>query len=32
MSDSGLNVLAGVRAFITPYVAIFTEYKYTHGT
>jgi opacity protein-like surface antigen len=28
----GLNVLAGVRAFITPYVAIFTEYKYTHGT
>ena len=23
---------AGVRAFITPYVAIFTEYKYTHGT
>jgi Outer membrane protein beta-barrel domain len=28
----GLNVLAGLRAFITPYVAVFTEYKYTHGT
>jgi opacity protein-like surface antigen len=28
----GVNVLAGLRAFITPYVAVFTEYKYTRGT
>jgi opacity protein-like surface antigen len=28
----GFNVLGGVRAFITPYVAIFTEYKFTNGT
>jgi opacity protein-like surface antigen len=28
----GINVLAGLRAFITPYVAVFTEYKYTRGT
>ena len=25
----GWNVLAGLRAFVTPHVAIFTEYKYT---
>jgi opacity protein-like surface antigen len=29
---SGWNVLAGLRAFVTPYVAIFTEYKYTGAT
>lgn len=23
------NILAGMRAFVTPYVAVFTEYKYT---
>jgi opacity protein-like surface antigen len=28
----GWNVLAGLRAFITPYVAVFTEYKYTGTT
>jgi opacity protein-like surface antigen len=28
----GWNVLAGFRAFITPKVAIFTEYKYTEAT
>jgi len=28
----GWNVLAGLRAFVTPYVAIFTEYKYTGAT
>jgi opacity protein-like surface antigen len=28
---SGLNVLAGMRAFVMPYVAVFTEYKYTQG-
>jgi opacity protein-like surface antigen len=28
----GLNVLAGIRAFVTPYVAIFTEYKLTQAT
>jgi len=28
----GVNVLAGLRAFVTPYVAVFTEYKYTNGT
>ena len=28
----GINLLGGIRAFITPYVAIFTEYKYTRGT
>lgn len=26
------NVLAGMRAFVTPYVAVFTEYKYTGAT
>ena len=29
---SGLTLLAGIRAFVTPYVAVFTEYKYTHAT
>jgi opacity protein-like surface antigen len=29
---SGLNLLTGIRAFIMPYVAVFTEYKYTQGT
>ena len=28
----GVNLLAGIRAFVTPYVAVFTEYKYTQGT
>lgn len=28
----GWNVLAGLRAFVTPYVAVFTEYKYTGAT
>ncbi len=28
----GLNLLAGLRAFVTPYVALFAEYKYTRGT
>ncbi|HJT19893.1 MAG TPA: outer membrane beta-barrel protein [Nitrospira sp.] len=28
----GVNLLAGLRAFVTPYVALFTEYKYTRGT
>lgn len=28
----GVNVIAGLRAFVTPYVALFTEYKYTQGT
>ncbi len=28
----GLNLLAGLRTFITPYVALFGEYKYTRGT
>ncbi len=28
----GGNVLAGVRAFVTPRVAVFTEYKYTDST
>jgi opacity protein-like surface antigen len=33
-SDVGkaFNVLAGIRAFVTPYVAVFSEYKYTQGT
>lgn len=29
---NGWNVLAGLRAFVTPHVAIFTEYKYTGAT
>ncbi len=28
----GANVLVGIRAFVTPKVAIFTEYKYTDST
>lgn len=28
----GLNLLTGIRAFVTPTVAVFTEYKYTLGT
>ncbi len=28
----GFNILAGVRTFVTPYVAVFTEYKYTRGS
>ncbi|MBD0316254.1 MAG: outer membrane beta-barrel protein, partial [Nitrospiraceae bacterium] len=27
----GVNLIAGIRAFVTPYVAVFTEYKYTQG-
>jgi opacity protein-like surface antigen len=27
----GFNLIAGIRAFVTPYVAVFTEYKYTQG-
>jgi opacity protein-like surface antigen len=30
--SSMLNLLIGIRAFVTPYVAIFTEYKYTQST
>ena len=29
---AGFNLLAGLRTFITPYVALFGEYKYTRGT
>ena len=28
----GVNILAGLRTFVTPYVALFGEYKYTRGT
>ncbi len=28
----GANVLVGIRAFVTPKVALFTEYKYTDST
>lgn len=28
----GINLLAGLRTFVTPYVAVFAEYKYTRGT
>jgi len=28
----GINLLAGLRTFITPYIAVFTEYKFTQGT
>jgi opacity protein-like surface antigen len=28
----GINLLGGLRTFITPYVALFAEYKYTRGT
>ncbi len=27
----GVNLIAGIRAFVTPYMAVFTEYKYTQG-
>jgi opacity protein-like surface antigen len=27
----GANFLTGIRAFVTPKVALFTEYKYTHA-
>lgn len=27
----GVNLIAGMRAFVTPYVAVFTEYKFTQG-
>jgi len=30
--NGGWNLLAGLRAFVTPYVAVFTEYKYTGAT
>ncbi len=29
---SVLNLLAGIRAFVTPYTAVFTEYKYSQST
>jgi opacity protein-like surface antigen len=29
---SALNLLVGLRAFITPYVAVFTEYKYSQAS
>jgi opacity protein-like surface antigen len=29
---TGLNLIAGTRFFITPYMALFTEYKYTRAT
>jgi opacity protein-like surface antigen len=29
---SALNLLVGIRAFVTPYVAVFTEYKYSQST
>jgi hypothetical protein len=28
----GLNALAGIRFFLTPYIALFTEYKLSEGT
>lgn len=31
-SSSSLQVLAGLRAFVTPRVALFTEYKYTDAS
>lgn len=30
--SSVLNLLTGIRAFVTPYVAVFTEYKYSQST
>ncbi|HQV46911.1 MAG: outer membrane beta-barrel protein [Nitrospira sp.] len=30
--SSAVNVLLGMRAFITPYVAVYTEYKYNQST
>ena len=29
---SAFNLLVGIRAFVTPYVAVFTEYKYSQST
>ncbi|MER3423641.1 MAG: hypothetical protein C4293_10810 [Nitrospiraceae bacterium] len=29
---ANLNLLAGIRFFVTPYVALFTEYKFTQAT
>ena len=29
---AGWNVLAGLRAFVTPHIAVFTEYKFTEAT
>lgn len=29
---ANLNLLAGIRFFLTPYVALFTEYKFTQAT
>src|SRR4051812_33861119 len=29
---SAFSALTGIRAFVTPYVAVFTEYKYSRGT
>jgi opacity protein-like surface antigen len=29
---SALNLLVGIRAFVTPYVAVYTEYKYSQST
>ena len=29
---SAVNLLLGIRAFVTPYVAVFTEYKYSQAT
>ena len=28
----GFNALAGIRFFLTPYIALFTEYKFSEGT
>jgi opacity protein-like surface antigen len=28
----GFNAILGIRVFITPYVALFTEYKYAHAS
>ncbi|ULA67792.1 MAG: OMPb-brl domain-containing protein [Nitrospira sp.] len=31
-ASSALNLLVGIRAFVTPYVAVFAEYKYSQST
>lgn len=31
-ASSALNLLVGIRAFVTPYVAVFTEYKNSQST
>jgi opacity protein-like surface antigen len=31
-TSSGLNLLAGLRFFVTPYVSMFTEYKFQQAT